>query len=65
MCKCWDSRLSNVSVETDIVLLLPENPDESAKKIRKYIYHKLKKNVSIIISDTFGRPFRKVKQILQ
>jgi coenzyme F420-0:L-glutamate ligase / coenzyme F420-1:gamma-L-glutamate ligase len=50
---------SNVSVETDVVLLLPENPDESAKKIRKYIYHKLKKNVSVIISDTFGRPFRK------
>ena len=50
---------SNVSAETDIVLLLPENPDESAKKIRKYICHKLKKNVSVIISDTFGRPFRK------
>jgi coenzyme F420-0:L-glutamate ligase/coenzyme F420-1:gamma-L-glutamate ligase len=50
---------SNVSVETDMVLLLPEDPDESAKKIRKNIYHKLKKNVSVIISDTFGRPFRK------
>ena len=50
---------SNVSVEADIVLLLPENPDESAKKIRKHIYGKLKKNVSVIISDTFGRPFRK------
>ena len=50
---------SNVSIETDMVLLLPEDPDESAKKIRKNIYHKLKKNVSVIISDTFGRPFRK------
>lgn len=50
---------SNVSTDTERVLLLPENPDESAKKIRKYIYHKIKKNVSIIISDTFGRPFRK------
>ena len=50
---------SNVSVETDMVLLLPEDPDESAKKIRKNIYHKLKKNVSVIISDTFGRPFRR------
>ena len=50
---------SNVSYDTAGVLLLPENPDESANKIRKYIYHKIKKNVSIIISDTFGRPFRK------
>ena len=50
---------SNVNVESDTVLLLPENPDESAKKIRSYIYHMLKKNVSVIISDTFGRPFRK------
>jgi coenzyme F420-0:L-glutamate ligase/coenzyme F420-1:gamma-L-glutamate ligase len=50
---------SNVSDDTDEVLLLPENPDRSAKKIRKSIYEKTKKNVSIIISDTFGRPFRK------
>jgi coenzyme F420-0:L-glutamate ligase/coenzyme F420-1:gamma-L-glutamate ligase len=38
---------------------LPENPDESARKVRRYIYDTIKKNVSIIISDTFGRPFRK------
>ena len=50
---------SNVSYDTEGVLLLPENPDESANKIRKFIYNKIKKNVSIIISDTFGRPFRK------
>ncbi len=34
---------SNVSYDTEGVLLLPENPDESANKIRKYIYHKIKK----------------------
>ncbi len=50
---------SNVSVNPEAVLLLPENPDESAKKIKKYFYRELKKNVSVIISDTFGRPFRK------
>jgi coenzyme F420-0:L-glutamate ligase / coenzyme F420-1:gamma-L-glutamate ligase len=50
---------SNVSNNSERVLLLPENPDESAKKIRNYIYCKMKKTVSIIISDTFGRPFRK------
>lgn len=50
---------SNVSSDSDIVLLLPDNPDESAKTIRNYFYKKLRKNVSVIISDTFGRPFRK------
>jgi coenzyme F420-0:L-glutamate ligase/coenzyme F420-1:gamma-L-glutamate ligase len=50
---------SNVSQNIDEVLLLPENPDESARKIRNSIYQRTGKNVSIIISDTFGRPFRK------
>jgi coenzyme F420-0:L-glutamate ligase/coenzyme F420-1:gamma-L-glutamate ligase len=50
---------SNVSSNAEEVLLLPENPDGSAKKIRHSIYKKTGINVSIIISDTFGRPFRK------
>lgn len=50
---------SNVSADSNAVLLLPEDPDESARKIKNYIHHELKKNVSVIISDTFGRPFRK------
>jgi coenzyme F420-0:L-glutamate ligase/coenzyme F420-1:gamma-L-glutamate ligase len=50
---------SNVSQNIEEVLLLPENPDASAKKIRNSMYQKTGKNVSIIISDTFGRPFRR------
>ncbi|MGN6614969.1 MAG: coenzyme F420-0:L-glutamate ligase [Candidatus Nitrosocosmicus sp.] len=50
---------SNVSSNAEEVLLLPENPDGSAKRIRQSIYKKTGINVSIIISDTFGRPFRK------
>lgn len=49
---------SNVSIDEDFVLLLPENPDLTANQIRQYLYNKLKKKVAIIISDTFGRPFR-------
>lgn len=49
---------SNVSMEDSLVLLLPENPDLSAAKLRKNFYDLLQKNVAIIISDTFGRPFR-------
>lgn len=50
---------SNVNNENNFVLLLPEKPDQTAKKIRQDIFRSLKKNVSIIISDTFGRPFRR------
>jgi coenzyme F420-0:L-glutamate ligase/coenzyme F420-1:gamma-L-glutamate ligase len=49
---------SNVSKDPKYVLLLPENPDNSATNIRKEIFELTKKNVSVIISDTFGRPFR-------
>ena len=49
---------SNVSQDPKYVLLLPKNPDSSARNIRKEIFEKTKKNVSVIISDTFGRPFR-------
>ncbi len=38
--------------------LLPKNSDESAKKLRHDIQKKLGINVAVVISDTFGRPFR-------
>jgi len=49
---------SNVSRKKNQILLLPLDPDRSAEAIRKQIYEKIKKKVSIIITDTFGRPFR-------
>lgn len=50
---------SNVGTLSNHVVLLPDNPDESARRIRSDIKSRTKINVSIIISDTFGRPFRK------
>ena len=50
---------SNVGKLSDHVLLLPNDPDESARNIRNDINAKTGVNVGIIISDTFGRPFRK------
>lgn len=41
-----------------IVGLLPQKPDEDAQKIRQEIKSITQKNVAIIISDSFGRPFR-------
>jgi len=50
--------VSNVS-GGDSAALLPLDPDRSAKKIRARIGELSGKNVAVIISDTFGRPFRK------
>ena len=49
---------SNIDQRKDIVLLLPENPDKSAKMISESISQHFQKNISVIITDTMGRPFR-------
>jgi len=49
---------SNVSKSKNLVLLLPRDPDKSANKIKKEIYEKTRKNIAVLITDTFGRPFR-------
>jgi len=49
---------SNVSKNQDKVLLLPRNPDQTASRIRREIKRKTGKEIAVIISDTFGRPFR-------
>ena len=53
-----ESIQSNVSKSKNRVLLLPKDPDKSACSIRKEIYEKTRKNVAVLITDTFGRPFR-------
>lgn len=49
---------SNVEGE-DSYALLPRDSDESARRIRKKIMEVTGKNVAVIISDTYSRPFRK------
>ena len=49
---------SNVSGE-DSYALLPEDPDQSAEKIRSQILKLTGKEVAVIICDTYSRPFRK------
>lgn len=49
---------SNVSPNPNKVTLLPIDSDRSASIIRKQIRIREKKDVAVIISDTFGRPFR-------
>ena len=48
---------SNVPGE-DMVTLLPRNPDGSAEKLAKNLSKKTRKRIAVIVSDTFGRPWR-------
>src|SRR4029077_11159413 len=48
---------SNVS-EPDVVTLLPDDPDASARVIRERIRERSGVEVGVIVSDTFGRPWR-------
>lgn len=43
---------------SNIVTLLPEEPDVSARSIRDSLMKKYQKNIAVIISDTWGRPWR-------
>ncbi len=48
---------SNVPGE-DVVALLPEDPDESARRIREGVERLTGRRVAVIVSDTHGRPLR-------
>jgi coenzyme F420-0:L-glutamate ligase/coenzyme F420-1:gamma-L-glutamate ligase len=48
---------SNVPGE-DAVTLLPRNPDQSARKLAAALRKRTGKRVAVIVSDTFGRPWR-------
>jgi coenzyme F420-0:L-glutamate ligase/coenzyme F420-1:gamma-L-glutamate ligase len=41
-----------------VVCLLPEDPDRSARQIREAIQRRTGADVAVIVSDTFGRPWR-------
>ena len=49
---------SSNNIDLAKVSLLPENPDASASNIRMSIHMELGVEVGVIISDTFGRPWR-------
>jgi coenzyme F420-0:L-glutamate ligase / coenzyme F420-1:gamma-L-glutamate ligase len=49
---------SNVEDGYNHAVLLPIDPDKSARKIKASLKKKTGKDIAVIISDTFGRPFR-------
>ena len=46
------------SVGPDVVILLPEDPDASARQLRNTFREHAGVDVAVIVTDTFGRPWR-------
>jgi coenzyme F420-0:L-glutamate ligase/coenzyme F420-1:gamma-L-glutamate ligase len=55
---CANAGIDESNVVDGYATLLPLNSDISAQIIRRNILKRTGKNVAVIISDTFGRPFR-------
>jgi len=56
---CANSGIDQSNVPGDtVVSLLPEDPDASARGIRDAIKQRTGADVGVIVSDTFGRPWR-------
>ena len=55
---CANAGVDESNVETGYATLLPLDSDKSALSIQRQILEKTKKKVAILVSDTFGRPFR-------
>ena len=56
---CANSGIDTSNLSKGNYSLLPKNPNKSAKKIQNYIEKSSGKHIAVIISDTFGRPFRR------
>ena len=55
---CANAGIDESNVEDGYATLLPSDPDRSANLLKEKIKQNTGKNVAVIISDTFGRPFR-------
>lgn len=56
---CANSGVDRSNVRDGYAALLPLNPDRSARRIRRELEKGSKAKLAVIITDTFGRPWRK------
>ena len=55
---CANAGIDDSNVKDGYVTLLPIDPDKSANSLKNQIQEQTGKNTAVLISDTFGRPFR-------
>lgn len=55
---CANAGVDASNVHVDTVCLLPRDPDSSAERIRSVLSDRHNARIGVIISDSFGRPWR-------
>lgn len=55
---CANGGVDASNVEPGYVTVLPKDPDGSAERLREALSHEFGCAVAVIVSDTFGRPWR-------
>ena len=55
---CANAGVDASNVEAGFLTLLPEDPDSSAERLRKALSERLGAELAVVITDTFGRPWR-------
>ena len=56
---CANAGVDASNVEDGFLTLLPEDPDGSAERLRAGLSRRLGAEVAVVITDTFGRPWRR------
>lgn len=56
---CANAGVDLSNIEAGYAALLPVDSDRSARRIRDAVRHRLGIDVAVIVSDTFGRPWRR------
>jgi coenzyme F420-0:L-glutamate ligase/coenzyme F420-1:gamma-L-glutamate ligase len=56
---CANAGVDASNVAPGLLTLLPEDPDASAERIRAGLRQRLGVDVAVVVSDTFGRPWRR------
>jgi len=55
---CANAGVDQSNVDADMVALLPEDPDRSARAFRDAVRERTRAEIHVIVADTFGRPWR-------
>jgi coenzyme F420-0:L-glutamate ligase/coenzyme F420-1:gamma-L-glutamate ligase len=55
---CANAGVDQSNVDAEMVALLPEDPDRSARAFRDAVRTHTRSEVYVIVADTFGRPWR-------
>src|SRR5262249_48076966 len=55
---CANAGVDQSNVDLGWVVLLPEDPDRSARQLRDALRAQTGADVGVVVSDTFGRPWR-------